>query len=491
MARLISVVSMGMVAALTLLDNLSPIFSDFGLTSSILKHVSELRGKGESIAATVLSAAFFRILMCGIVALTFFILSPNISELFKTGVYVYTIMLLAIDVVPVSINSLLNNVLLADGRMKAIALFGVVNTAIQWVGTITLLLAGFGISGIVLSWVISDLALLLMLSIAVHKIIGVNNYRQTLWSVRVHLPPMLKFAAPLFLSSMVSFIYSWYDKAIILAYLSLTDLGIYNALYNAFSVIALIAAALGSSLIPFYGMSYGKKDYEAICSGVRRASKYMMLIIFPLAFGLAATAKPTLTLFVGSQYQTGWIALAILSLFGIVFGISPSISNILLIYGKTKTILLLSFIPVVLSFSMLPLVWAVGLIGLAFMRGFSIVLSFLLTAYCVNKLVKIRLDWRTLTRTILSSAIMASIVFIIQQIIYSKDLMPLYILSGVIIYLISLRILNVLNDEDFQLIKQIAGEKIALYAKKILSHPSKSTLKISKEQMNAKTQTSQ
>lgn len=474
MARLISVSEMGVVAALTLLDNLAPLFSDFGFSSSILKYVSELRGKGESIAATVVSAAFFRTLMCIIVASAFFILSPSISgTLFKTSTYAFTIMLLALDVVPLSLSSLLNNVLLADGRMKAIAIFGVSSNAIQWAVAIVLLLAGLGLSGVVLSWVLSDLALLIMVAITVRKALG--RQRQILRGVGGQLPSMLRFSAPLFLSSIVSFVYSWYDKTIILAYLQLSDLGIYNALYNAFSVIALIAGALGSSLIPFYGMSYGKKDYGAIGDGIRRSSKYAMLIIFPLTLGLLATAKPALTLFAGSQYEAGWAALAELSLFGLVFGISPAISNILLIYGKTRTMLLLSLIPVVLSFFMLPLVWEMGLTGLALMRGANIALGFLLTAYSVNKLVKIHLDWRTLIRTLVASAVMAAVILLIQEIVYSRYLMPLYMLSGLTVYLVSLRFLRVLDEGDFLLIEQIAGEKTAQFAHRILGYPPKST----------------
>jgi O-antigen/teichoic acid export membrane protein len=52
------------------------------------------------------------------------------------------------------------------------------------------------------------------------------------------------------LASAVSFLYTWYDKALILAYLPLSDLGIYNTVYLAFTVLATIATALGSALLP-------------------------------------------------------------------------------------------------------------------------------------------------------------------------------------------------------------------------------------------------
>lgn len=53
MARLITQEEMGVIAGLTLLTPLAALISDFGLNTSILKHVSELRGKGENISNIV------------------------------------------------------------------------------------------------------------------------------------------------------------------------------------------------------------------------------------------------------------------------------------------------------------------------------------------------------------------------------------------------------------------------------------------------------
>lgn len=53
-----------------------------------------------------------------------------------------------------------------------------------------------------------------------------------------------------------------YDKAVTLAYLPLSDLGIYNPTYTAFTVPVTIATALGSALLPYYGMAYRRNDHQ-------------------------------------------------------------------------------------------------------------------------------------------------------------------------------------------------------------------------------------
>jgi O-antigen/teichoic acid export membrane protein len=193
-----------------------------------------------------------------------------------------------------------------------------------------------------------------------------------------------------------------------------------------------------------------------------------MLIIFPLTLGLLATSKPTLTLFAGPQYETGWTVLAVLSLFGLVYGISPALSNLLLIYGRTKTILMLSFVPVVSSLALLPLVWILGLFGLAVMRGTTLTLSLILTAYFINKTVKVQIDKRALTRALVASAIMAAAILILEQILYAEHLLPVYILVGSVAYITLIRALRVLDREDFQLLSQLLGKTTAKYAARIL-----------------------
>jgi O-antigen/teichoic acid export membrane protein len=212
-------------------------------------------------------------------------------------------------------------------------------------------------------------------------------------------------------------------------------------------------------------MAYGKNDQQAISLGIKRASKYTMLTMFPLTLGLLATSEPTLTLFAGQQYETGWTTLAILALFGLVYGIAPALSYLLLIYGKTKTILLLSLTPVLSSLLMLPLIWT---LGLTVMRGASIAFSFIVSAYFVNKIVKIQINRKTLTRTLAASTTMAATILVLQQIFYDKNLLLPYVFLGAAIYITLIRISRTLDHEDYQLLKQIIGEKPAKYAMKIL-----------------------
>lgn len=66
---------------------------------------------------------------------------------------------------------------------------------------------------------------------------------------------------------------------------------------------------------------------------------------------------------------------------------------------------------------------------------------------------------------------MTATILILQQIFYDKNLLLLYIFLGATIYIALVRILETLDYEDSQLLKQIIGEKAAKYAERILAHP--------------------
>jgi PST family polysaccharide transporter len=467
MARIITAEEMGVVAGIGLLTSFAQAATDFGLNSSIPRHVSESKGKGEGIRDLIVSAVAFRIPVSITLASILFVFASSVSSVFfRTTGFGYVIALLSLDLAILCLNPLLNNVLLGNGNLLSISVFNVANTAVSWLSILAFLLAGKGLIGYVLGGIVGDVVLLIMLAFSVTRLVDFRGV--TLVAFRKQIGQLLKFAFPLYLASAVSFLYTWYDKAIVLGSLPLSDLGIYNTAYQPFTVLVTIALALGSALLPYYGMSYGKNDYDAISLGMKRAIKYTCLAIFPLTLGLMATSKPMLTLFVGLQYEAGWTILSILSLFGLVYGIMPALNNVLLVYRKTRTVLLLSFIPVVSSLVLVPLLWILGLVGVAIMKGMSLALSLMLTAYFVNKAVPVRIDKGAVTRTLAASALMAITLVVLQQILYNAHLLLFYVLVGAIVYIAIIRILKVLDKEDFQFLEQVIGKRTAKYISRIL-----------------------
>jgi len=469
LARAITQEQMGMLTALTLVNSFIPLAFDFGLASSLPKFVSELKGRGEDVSAHILATFIFKIPATLLPCLIFFIFSANVSSvLFSTPDNYYLVSLMVLDSLISAFALILNSILLGTGRMRRIAVSGVFSTATRWLVIVLLLMSGYGLNGAIIGWIAGDLVLLLLYAIAS---VGLLKHGENLLNHSVSLiPSILKFSWPLFVATIVTFLYTWYDRAIILVFLPLADLGIYDVSYKAFTVLASLATALGSALYPFYGMAYGKKDHEAIASGIKRATRYTTIIIFPLTLGLLSTANPVITLFAGQQYESGWSVLAILAAFGLVYGLLPAFTGLLVIYEKTKTVLLLSLVPVVASLGLLPLLWVSGLNGLAVMRGVSLMVTLLLTIFFLSRIVSIEIDRQAMFKALISSSIMAVVVLAAQQIHYSLIFFPVYVLIGAATYFSCIRFLKVLNESDIQLLGQIVGKRTTGIFAKVLGY---------------------
>lgn len=466
-ARTISQEEMGALTAIALATSAIQLASDFGLASSLAKFVSELRGREEDISAYFISAILFKapasLLLCSALLLLFGSVPLVQSSAMPSS---ELINLIAVDAFMLALITPFNSVLLGSGHLKRMALCGISSTAARWLAIMFLVWEGYGFCGAVVGWIVGDLTAVLLLAVSTAKLVTIND---DLLSKGISLlPSLLRFSWPLFVASIVSFLYAWYDRALVFAFLPLEDLGVYDISCKAFGVLASTATALGSSLFPYYGMAYGRNDHAAISAGIRRASGYTMMIVFPLTLGLFATSRAVITLFAGQMYEAGWGILAILSLSGLVYGVLPSFADLLLIYGKTKTMLPLSFIPVASSLFLLPSLWVLGLNALALMRGSSLLLTLFLTMYFLSRIVEIEIDRQRLVKTLASSAFMVAAVLAVQQICYTEFLLPAYALTGVVVYLAGMRLLKVLSEPDIELLRQIFGERTVRYVRKIL-----------------------
>lgn len=279
---------------------------------------------------------------------------------------------------------------------------------------------------------------------------------------------LFHFSWPLYISSIISFLYNSYDRFLVLAYLPLEDVGVYNVAYTAFGILVSFATSIGGALFPYYGRLYGENAHGTISLGIKYASKYTMLLISPLILGLTVTSKPILTIFAGPSYTNAWTILSILSIFGLVYSLSPAFSGLLLIYNRTRTVLIINLASILISLTLTPSIQLVGLNGLAIVKGSSILLTFTLTLLALKRIIKVEFEIQILTKILVASTLMALTVTAIQQFIYNPILLPIYTLTGAVTYLLLIKFLKIINENDILLLKQIVGEKYTKLIEKIM-----------------------
>lgn len=142
------------------------------------------------------------------------------------------------------------------------------------------------------------------------------------------------------------------------------DEGIVNYLYGAHAsvlniknLVPTITLTLGISAIPVLSRAWATKNKLGIKSAIESVLRVAMMIALPAGFGIAALAKPILTLFYPNLLHAVPIETPMLVLYGLgtfLFAIVSPITNMLQAVGRTdiplRTVALGSAVKIILNF---------------------------------------------------------------------------------------------------------------------------------------------
>lgn len=101
-----------------------------------------------------------------------------------------------------------------------------------------------------------------------------------------------------------------------------------------------------------------------------------------------------------------------------------------------------------------------GIVGASIGRAAAIILLAILQFLILKTMIRLQLDFRMVAKTIVAGATMAAVVVVVQMVGYSKFLLPLYAVIGVMIYLIMFRLLKVVDRDDLRLLRRFLGKRL-------------------------------
>jgi O-antigen/teichoic acid export membrane protein len=459
LARLITPSQMGVFAILALFAAIIQVipFPPF-VNQAITKYVAESIEQGDletaasvfyqSIRASFLgTAAMSVILILGASELSTWLLgNSNQYILFQV---------VAVDAVLGGCTSPVTSSLLALQKFKEQAWVGTVTTLVRQAFIIILVILMRGLVGLVLGWVIGDSLALTLYSFYVVKALGPPRFA-------FPLGKLFTYSWPLCVNSLVSFISSWFDRALLLLFVPLATLGIYNAMITAFTALTSISGAFSNIVFSAYSSMQSTRHKEMLGRAIHLASRYLTLAMAPLALGLLATAKPALTLFVGQAYATGTVPLMILTGVYAVTLIGAALSPLFLARGETLIASGISIITVAINLSTgYVLIPTNGIVGASIARGLGMVSSTVLILAFLKRRIDLRIDVQAIVKSLIAGGVMALFVFLIQIPLYNQLLMPVYVSAGAVVYLIMLRLLRAIRSEDTDLIWRYFGSKLS------------------------------
>ena len=460
--RAISKHEMGLATYVLLISSLSRVLCDVGLSTSIIRFISEARGRGQdytpfmkaSLAGKLVFATAYSL---ALVAIAGFLLPPELwpfSPLFLITV---------LTVITGNLFAILSSMLIGLEVMKGVCAASLVSTAIGQGAAALLVLHGWGVVGYVMGWLLGNTSGVLLTGAFLLPALGQSRPPSHVGEhvgLLKTLGGLLAFSWPIFIRDLATYLFNRFDILTVMALGTTEEVGVYSVALKAYVVITMIPLNIGLALFPYYGEHYGREELEAIRSSTLLVSRFMALFFTPVAMGLAAVAEPVILVFAGRKYLDSAPVLALISFFAALTALTPMLGYLLITHERTKAFMAANLAAISCSLALAPIfsAWLGPLLGIALMKGLA--LTFLLAFYLALTRELADIDGRAMLKGLAGSVLMAVVVFYVQVWLGRAIFLPIYVLLGALIYAAWLRVVRGLSHEDVLMISHVFPLKL-------------------------------
>ncbi len=454
--RLFSTTVVGAIALFVAIIGMFNIVFQFGLGNAAQHFTSFHLGRNDLASArkVIQKIVIFGFLLSLLGFSFLFGLSSSISLIFlHSTVYAPFVRLLSIVVLGNILFGVLNGSLLGMQNFRLSAIINVIIWISYYFGAILLATFVRDLDQIIIGWIIGiSSGVVLELIFVLKAVAGYSgNSRGTEGNV------ILAYSLPILLSSIIGYGASYADRFVVAGLMSLSQLGVYNLALLIATSIGFIAAPFNNILLPKFSEWYGKGMKETIRDNFRASSLLLSSLFVPAAVGIASLAEVLIKLLAGPEYLSGVLPLDIIIIAGAAFVVQNIAIQALASIRKTKLFLLSGTVSlganIAISFLLIPIFGTIGA-AIGFVSVYTSTFSILYFYAMKNGVAK--LDIPGILKVWASSAIMFVVVhFTVVMTGFDGVLLPLYIILGTVVFLLSARYLKVFSGEDRELIMSL------------------------------------
>lgn len=387
---------------------------------------------------------------------TLFMISNVISTLFlHTIKYTSLIRLLGIDVVGMVLFSVLNGVLIGMQYFRLSAVINILIWLIYYLLSIVLVLYRHSIKFIIIGWIIGIFLGVVLTGFLIMKLL--SYYNGNVDSSTLSNKIILKFSTPVVLSAIVSYGSSYVDRFVLAGLMSLSSIGIYNLALLIAGGVAFITPPFNSILMSKLSEYFGMGSKEKVSEIVKASVLFLYWLYVPAAIGTAALSPLAIGILGGQQYLNGSIPLSIILITSAIFVSRTVLLRTMASVRKTSIFIYSStialFFNILLSILLIP---KFGLIGASI--GFSSIYgtTFITAVYFTKKEHIESFDILGILKVWISSICMYFwLLLLISLFGTNLLLLPLYLISGGIIYISTAKLLRVFNSKNRTILESV------------------------------------
>jgi O-antigen/teichoic acid export membrane protein len=235
--------------------------------------------------------------------------------------------------------------------------------------------------------------------------------------IQAYTKSMLSYGVPLSLSTIINGFQGQF-YAFLLPIFYLTDntaIGNYGIASTFVVLITFFATPITTMLFPAFSKLNPEKDKATLRYVFQFSIKYASLLVVPVTALVMCLSEPAVSTLFGETYSTAplFLALFAISYLFTAFG-SLSMGNFIISQGKTTFYMYLFLLQAAVGFPMgYILIMQFGVLGLIITTLVTQLLVIIVMLYWIRKHYELTVEWRSSTKILLSSAVAASLTYVL------------------------------------------------------------------------------
>lgn len=424
LARLLEPEVFGMISVVTVFMAILNVFVDSGLGNALIQ-------KKDADDLDFSSVFFFNMFMCTMLYVMLFLTAPLIAKFFELPKLSSVIRVMGISLIFSGINNVQRAYVSRQLKFKRFFFATLGGTLGAAAVGIYMAVSGYGIWALVGQNLVSSIANTAILWFTV-------RWRPIMKFSLQRFKSLFSFGWKLLAASIIDAVYNNLRQLIIGKMYSTESLAYYNRGYtipNAF--VGSINAAIDSVLFPV--MSEAQDNPETVKAMTRRSIRMSSYIMWPTMLGIAACAKPLVSVLLTEKWLPCVPFVIVFCIFYAFQPIETANLNAIKAMGRSDIFLKLSILKKTIGFAVLICTMWFGPLVMALSNLLFAVINLAINVYPNRKLINysFRQQFEDIVPSILLSAVMFGGVYSIQLFTLS-DWMTLLIEVplGVMIYVV-------------------------------------------------------
>lgn len=441
----------GSIALFLAILSLLPILFSLGLTYGWQHFVAFGVGSGNkgSLRQILGLATRLGLLLSVFSVIFLFAIGRYFADFFfHSNSYLSLIYLLSMDLPPAIILSFFNSVLLGAQRFKSASVIAIIYTLVLYAVTISLIGVTHSTISIPIGWC-AGYSVGAVLYYAILRDIS-KQAGQAIDLEPLQMKHIFSYSLPLYLTGILGYGSLYVDRLTVALFKNLSSIGIYNLALLISSGVLTLKAPLGTVIFSKFSEFFARKDFEGIKEVVRVSTNLSSFLFVPAALGMVAISVPIVKFLAGKDYISGALPLTVILLVNGIFVFGIPVGNALRGVRKTSLFLISSSLALLSNFILsILLIPRFDLAGAAIAYSSTTIVNSSIVLYFAKRADLVRFDYRFMSRLWLSAFFMAILVYVEEILFHSRLLyIPLYIVSGIVIFLLMIRITSTFTEND-------------------------------------------